>query len=181
MRGWVQRGFYWHSFCSQAVVYICGEGKHWKNREAKLEKSNEQSGFGSGQPGRAEQINLLASASDWAWPQAVRQIFEPRGVNLLMAGGIDEFVVVLENRRIHAAIVDLDSQSGGLAAIKVIRIGFPTLPCLILKSRPDENLLGKALELEVFSVLEKPVDLQMLQRQLDRLFVKRYNSGIFAE
>jgi DNA-binding NtrC family response regulator len=142
---------------------------------------NEMSGSDLGEPGRAEQVNILASASDWAWPQAVRQIFEPRGVNLLLAGDIDEFVVVLGSHRIHAAIIDLDSQSCGLAAIRVIRIGHPILPCLILKSRPDEELLGKALALEVFSVLEKPVELGILQRQLDRLFVKRYNSGIFAE
>jgi DNA-binding NtrC family response regulator len=129
----------------------------------------------------SEQVNLLASDSDWAWPEAMRQIFEPRGVNLLVAGKIDEFVVVLQGRRIHAAIIDLDSQSGGLAAIRVIRMVKPTLPCLVLKSCPDEDLLGKALELEVFSVLEKPIALEILQRQLDRLFVKRYNSEIFAQ
>jgi hypothetical protein len=97
-----------------------------------LEKANlhstqiyNPSGSDLGGLGRAEQVNLLASASDWAWPQAVRQIFKPRGVNLLLAGSIDEFIVVLGSRRIHAAIIDLDSQSCGLTAIRVIRMGHP--------------------------------------------------------
>lgn len=87
-------------------------------------------------------MNLLAIASDWAWPQAVRQIFEPRGVNLLLAGSIDEFIVVLVSRRIHAAIIDLDSRYCGFTAIRVIRMGHPVGPCLILKSRPDESAEG---------------------------------------
>lgn len=128
----------------------------------------------------SEQVSLLASDSGWAWPLATKQIFEPRGVNLLLAGNIGEFVVVLEGRRIHAAIVDLDSQSGGLAAIRVIKSIKPALPCLILKSSPDEDLLEKALELDVFSVIGKPVALEILQRQLDRLFIKMYNSSLFA-
>ncbi len=35
---------------------------------------------------KLEEINLLASDTDWAWGQAVHDIFEPRGVRLMRAG-----------------------------------------------------------------------------------------------
>jgi DNA-binding NtrC family response regulator len=63
--------------------------------------------------------------------------------------------------------------------IKIIRSSFPLLPCILLADGAEEKLLSMALELDVFSVMNKPVDMQLLQNQLHRLFVKRYNSNLF--
>ncbi|NQT29293.1 MAG: response regulator [Candidatus Saganbacteria bacterium] len=128
-----------------------------------------------------EEINLLASEASWAWPEAVRRIFRPRGVNLLVAEDAGQFVNIIERKRIHTTIVDMDSEeSNGLATIKIIRMDYPLLPCILLTSAAGESLLGKALRLDVFSVIDKPVDMSVLQEQLNRLFVKKYNSDIFA-
>jgi DNA-binding NtrC family response regulator len=131
---------------------------------------------------KLEEINVLASEANWAWPEAVRYIFRPRGVNLLVAENAVEFVNIIERKRIHTTIVDMDSEgSNGLATIKIIRMDYPLLPCILLSSAAGESLLGKALRLDVFSVIDKPVDMSVLQEQLNRLFVKRYNSDIFAK
>ncbi len=130
---------------------------------------------------KLEEINVLASEANWAWPEAVRYIFRPRGINLLMAENAVEFVNIIERKRIHTTIVDMDSEeSNGLATIKIIRMDYPLLPCILLTSAAGESLLGKALRLDVFSVIDKPVDMSVLQEQLNRLFVKKYNSDIFA-
>jgi CheY-like chemotaxis protein len=129
-----------------------------------------------------EEINLLASGANWAWPEAVRRILRPRGVNLLVADGIDEFVHIIERRRIHTTIVDLDSEkSNGLATIRIIRMDYPLLPCILLASQVSAIVLGRALELDVFGVIDKPVDMCVLRQVLNRLFLKKYNSDIFAE
>ena len=129
-----------------------------------------------------EEVNVLASEASWAWPEAVRHIFRPRGVNLLVAENAVEFVNIIERKRIHTTIVDMDSEeSNGLATIKIIRMDYPLLPCILLTSTAGESLLGKALRLDVFSVIDKPVDMSVLQGQLNRLFVKKYNSDIFAQ
>lgn len=130
---------------------------------------------------RFEEINVLASEAGWAWPLALRDIFQPRGVNLLIAKAPDEFVGIIRQRRIHTAIVDTDTEKAdGLATVRIIRMDYPALPCIMLSSNPGRNLLSEALLLEVFSVIEKPVDMDVLRRQLDRLFIKRYNSDIFS-
>ncbi|UCE98602.1 MAG: response regulator [Planctomycetota bacterium] len=125
------------------------------------------------------EFNVVASEANWAWPAALRDIFRPRGVNLLVARDPGEFVGIIERRRIHTAIVDMDSETGGLAVVRIIRVDYPLLPCILLTSGAGETLLGRALKLDVFSVIDKPVDMCILREQLNRLFVKRYNSEIF--
>ena len=123
---------------------------------------------------KLNEINVLASAANWAWPQAVRNIFAPIGVNLLVANSINEFVNVIEQKRIHTTIIDMDSeQANGLVTIKIIRMDYPLLPCILLTSKVGEDLLGKALQLGVFSVIDKPVDMDVLREQLNRLFMKK--------
>jgi len=127
-----------------------------------------------------DRIKVLINGSDWAWPDAVRRIFKDRSVELLIVKRADETLNVLQQRRIHTAIVDMDSKIlNGLSMIKVIRSSFPLLPCILLADSAEEKLLSTALELDVFSVMNKPVDIPLLQNQLNRLFVKRYNSNLF--
>jgi DNA-binding NtrC family response regulator len=128
------------------------------------------------------EINVLASGASWAWPHALRDIFRPRGVNLLVAERPSEFVEIIQRKRIHTTIVDMDSdRADGLATVKIIRIDYPLIPCILLTSAAGEMLLGKALRLDVFGVIDKPVDMSVLREQLHRLFIKKYNSNIFAE
>ena len=129
-----------------------------------------------------DEVNILASQANWAWPMALRDIFQPRGVNLLVAARTDEFVNIIEQKRIHTTIIDMDSEkSNALATIKIIRMEYPLLPCLLLVRQSSQELLGKALGLNVFSVIEKPVDMGVLRNLLNKLFIKKYNCDIFAE
>jgi len=131
---------------------------------------------------KLEEVNFLASGANWGWPEALRDLFQPRGVNLLMAENAGEFVNIIEQRRIHTTIVDMDSEkSNGLVTIKIIRMDYPLLPCILLTSAAGESMLSKALRLDVFSVIEKPVDMNILRQQLNKLFIKKYNSDLFAE
>lgn len=99
-----------------------------------------------------------------------------------MAASADEFVSIIESRRIHTTIVDMDSEKpDGLTTIKIIRMDYPRLPCILLTGVVYETLLGEALRLDVFSVIGKPVDMRVLHEQLNRLFVKKYNSDVFAQ
>ncbi len=127
------------------------------------------------------EINILASRANWAWPQALRELFRPRGVNLLVAEQPGQFVNIIRNKRIHTTILDADAnEPNALATLRVIRLNYPLMPCILLSGGAGESLLGQALRLEVFSVIGKPVDMNILRGQLDRLFAKRYGSSIFA-
>jgi DNA-binding NtrC family response regulator len=126
------------------------------------------------------QINVLSAGDSWAWPLALERIFKPRGVNLLLAKNSNDLVNILEQMRIHATIVDLDDQPNGLAAIKIVRMAFPMLPCLVLSRTASQSILDRALQLDVFSVIDRPDDLEILLEQLDRMFMKKYKMDIFS-
>jgi DNA-binding NtrC family response regulator len=126
-------------------------------------------------------VNVLASAANWAWPEALRSLFRPRGINLMVAENTSDFVHILGRTRIHTTIVDMDSErANALATIRIIRMDHPLLPCILLTSRVDQDVLGKALQLDVFGVVGKPVNMEVLQQLLNRLFLKKYNSDIFS-
>ena len=128
------------------------------------------------------EINVLASEADWAWPEALRSIFQPRGINLLVADNPSDFLNIIQRKRIHTTIFDMDSEkSNALVIIKLIRMNYPLLPCILLSSNTGQSLLCKALQLDVFSVIDKPVDMNILREQLNRLFIKKYHSNIFRE
>jgi len=129
-----------------------------------------------------EQLNILASLAEWAWPLAVGDLFRPRGVNLLVAESPEQFVDIIRERRIHVIIVDVDDgKSSGLAIVRIIRMDYPLLPCILLSAKAQQSLLARALELNVFGVVAKPVDMEILRRLLDRLFVKEYDNCVFAK
>jgi DNA-binding NtrC family response regulator len=127
------------------------------------------------------EVNVLASGANWGWPEALRYIFQPRGINLLMADNAGEFINIIRRKRIQVTIVDMNGKGGGLSTIKIIRIDYPMQPCILLSSEPGEMVLTEALGLDVFSVIDKPVNMGILREQLNRLFIKKYNNDIFAE
>jgi DNA-binding NtrC family response regulator len=129
---------------------------------------------------QSDEVNVLTTQADWAWPLALRDIFRPRGVTLLVAESTNELVNVLRHRRIHTTIVDTDREQTGLWALRIIRIEQPLMPCILLASNATGAMLDEALRLDVFSVIDKPVDMKILKELLNRLFVKKYSSHIFS-
>jgi DNA-binding NtrC family response regulator len=129
-----------------------------------------------------DELNMLAIRSDWDWPGALRDIFRPRGVNLLVAENTNDIVNVLRQRRICTTIIDTDpgEPEAGLWTLKIIRIEQPLMPCILLAKQASNMMLEKALQLDAFSVIHKPVDMGILKDQLNRLFVKIYGSHIFS-
>jgi len=101
---------------------------------------------------------------------------------MLMARDAAQFLSIIERRRIHTTIVDMDSElADGLTTIKIIRMDYPLMPCILLTEAAGQATLSRALRLDVFSVIDKPVDMNILREQLNRLFMKIYNCDIFSE
>lgn len=127
-------------------------------------------------------MNVLISDANWAWPQAVSEIFQPRGINALMADSAGDVVRLVANNKIHLAILDMapGGDLSGMQTLEVIRQHDRLLPCILLAQQIDERLLAQALALDAFSVLGKPVDLSVLAAQINRLFRKYYASDMFS-
>ena len=144
-----------------------------------------------------DSVTVLIDNANWAWPQAVAEIFQPRGINALVAQSPADTVRLVTTNKIHLAILDLQPQplsttaaatdrtattdhAAGIQMLRSIRNHDRLLPCILLAGQVDTRLLAQALGLGAFSVMAKPVDLHLLAEQIDRLFVKYYNSNVFS-
>jgi DNA-binding NtrC family response regulator len=130
---------------------------------------------------KPQSVNVLITDASWAWPQAVAEIFQPRGINALLANTGGEIVRLVSNNKIHLAILDsVVKDLTGMQALKIVRQHDPLVPCILLAQQPEMRLLADALALNAFSVMAKPVDLALLTEQIDRLFLKCYSSDMFS-
>ena len=130
---------------------------------------------------QAMNVKVLLSNADWAWPEAVSKIFQPRGINALVANSSSEMVRIIDNNRIHLAILDLQfDDRSGLQTLKIVRKHNQLIPFILLTHQTDDRILAEALTLDAFSVLAKPVDLALLAGKINRVFQKYYASDMFS-
>ena len=128
-------------------------------------------------------VNVMLANANWAWPQAVAQIFQPRGINALVADSTADMVRLVAHNKIHLAILDQTSggeNTSGMHTLKIIRNHDRLLPCILLAHNIDKHLLSEALALKAFSVVAKPVNLKLLAEQIHRLFLKYYSFDMFS-
>jgi DNA-binding NtrC family response regulator len=78
---------------------------------------------------------------------------------------------------VHVAVLDQQMPHlGGLQVIRLMRDQKNAPPSILLANHLTDHLLHEALGMRVFSVLSKPVDLNMLLDALARVLRKRYAS-----
>ena len=119
---------------------------------------------------------LLAHDSD-GWQETVRRLLEPQGVQTVAVRSGREALEVLQHTQVHVAVLDQQMpQLGGLQVIKLMRDIKAPPPSILLANHLTDHLLHDALGLRVFSVLSKPVDLNLLLDALARVLKRHYAS-----
>jgi len=117
---------------------------------------------------------LLANESE-QWHANLRQLLEPQGVQTVAARSGREALGLIESRPIHVAVLDQQMpQLGGLQVVKMMRELKAAPPAILLANQLTTHLLHEALGMHVFSVLSKPVDLNVLLDALARVMRRHY-------
>ena len=119
---------------------------------------------------------LLADEAE-GWHVTVRQLLEPQGVRTVAVRSGREALHLLESQPIHVAVLDQQMpQLSGLQVIKLMRELKTAPPAILLAEHLTNHLLHEALGMHVFSVLSKPVDLNLLLDSLARVMRRFYES-----
>lgn len=121
---------------------------------------------------------LLPREQD-AWDQTVSRLLEPQGVETLAVRTGREALDLIESRPIHAVVLDTQMpQLGGMQVIRLIReVRTQRAPAVILLTEYlTHQLLREALGMQVFSVLAKPVDVNVLLEVLARVLRRYYEN-----
>ena len=130
---------------------------------------------------RANRLTVLLANEQEGWHQTVRGLLEPQGVQTLSARSGREALDLIETRPVHVAVLDQAMpQLGGLQVIRLMRDRKNAPPAILLASQLTNNLLREALSMQVFTVLAKPVDFNVLLDALARV-LRRYHQGQWPE
>lgn len=131
------------------------------------------------------------------WTALLPRLLVPQGVNAFVVDSGQKAIAVADRMEIHAAVIDLGTPRGkgtawqmrpglpsagpgGLWLLELFR-RLPNSPPVVLLRKPAysrvqaERLLREALRLGVFSVMNKPVDIEQLLAVFQRLVDRRYS------
>ena len=125
----------------------------------------------------SNRLNVLLAHDTDGWPETVRRLLEPQGVQTVAVRSGREALEIMQSTQIHVAVLDQQMPHlGGLQVIKLMRDIKSAPPSILLTAHLTDHLLHEALGMHVFSVLSKPVDLNLLLDALARVLKKRYAS-----
>lgn len=127
-------------------------------------------------------LTVLLANEQEAWHHTVRQLLEPQGVQTVSARNGRDALDLIQTMPVHVAVLDAQMpQLGGLQVIKLMRENVPNefsvrpVP-ILLSGHLTNHLLQEALGMQVFSVLSKPVDFNILLDSLARI-LRRYHEN----
>jgi two-component system sensor histidine kinase RpfC len=122
-------------------------------------------------------LSVLLAHDSEGWQDTVRRLLEPQGVQTVAVRSGREALDVLQHTQVHVAVLDQQMpQLGGLQVIRLMRDIKAPPPSILLANHLTDHLLHDALGLRVFSVLSKPVDLNLLLDALARVLRRHYAS-----
>jgi DNA-binding NtrC family response regulator len=122
-------------------------------------------------------LTVLLANEQEGWHQTVRGLLEPQGVQTVSAHSGRQALELIETTPVHVAVLDAQMpQLGGMQVIRMLRELRKPTPTILLTDFLTHHLLREALGMQVFSVLSKPVDLNVLLDSLARV-LKRYHEN----
>jgi CheY-like chemotaxis protein len=126
---------------------------------------------------QSNRLTVLLGNEQEDWNLTVRGLLEPLGVQTVSARGGRQALQLLESTPVDVAVLDAQMpQLGGLQIIRLLRELDKSTPAILLTSHLTSHLLQEALGMQVFSVLSKPVDFNLLLDALARV-LRRYHEN----
>jgi CheY-like chemotaxis protein len=106
---------------------------------------------------RTEPYQLLIADDDAGFREVLRAIFEPLFA-LLEAGSGEEAVEIVEGEHVDLILIDMNMHKlTGLDTVRIVKQIDSRLPCILCTSDATDEIRAQAREVDVWSVLAKPV------------------------
>ncbi|MBS3733997.1 MAG: hypothetical protein KGY99_03625 [Phycisphaerae bacterium] len=114
---------------------------------------------------------LAVSGEAETWLPALERIVGPRWLRAYRVRTDDELFKVIEAGVADAAVLDDQAQwqLDVLQLLRMIRRLDAVLPVVVITGQQDRRWLESALRLAAFSVVRRPLELEQLLRQIQRM------------
>ena len=119
-------------------------------------------------------FGLVITGEAESWEPALGQILGPQLLVTYRVSGHHELLEVVRSGLADAAVLDdeADWQVGVLQMLRMIRRLDRLLPVVVVSRHSERRWLEDALRLAAFSVVTKPLELEELLRQVQRMMVR---------
>ncbi len=120
-------------------------------------------------------FSMLVTDDDPASRETFREIFEPVGFRIFLAGSGEEAIDIVHHHEVHIALMDMHlPKLSGLETMAIVRQIKGMLPMILVSADQDEALMRRALSAHAYSVLAKPVSRSMVIYIVRRALEKFY-------
>jgi len=119
-------------------------------------------------------LSLVVTGEAESWLPAIEQIVGPQWILPCRVSDDDELLDLVETGLADAAVLDdaIGWKIDVLQLLRMIRRLNAVLPVVIITDRQDRRWLESALRLAVFSVVSRPLGLEDLLRQIQRMMLR---------
>jgi CheY-like chemotaxis protein len=127
------------------------------------------------EPGRA--YSILIADDDRGSRETLAGLLADRGFHTLQASCGEEAIDIVRVELIHLAFLDMHMpRMTGLEALEQVRAFNDLLPAILVTADATRELIRQAFEAQVFSVIPKPVNKNIVLHTLARALRQAYGA-----
>lgn len=121
------------------------------------------------------ETQLLITDDDADFRSVLGEALKRRGYRTHLAADGMEALEVIKNETIHLVVFDAHMpRLDGLGMLESLRDSSPTLPCILMSAKLDDEIVARARQLRTEQVLSKPFSLNLLSDTIRQLLEKYY-------
>ena len=124
-------------------------------------------------------FSVLIADDDRGNREALGEVLDRRGFRILLAEDGGKAVELVQVNLVHLVLFDMHMPGlTGLEAFAVIRQTLDrVLPAVLMTADADNDLIRRAFQAQVFSVIPKPVNTNIVLSTLSRALAKVYGTA----
>lgn len=120
-------------------------------------------------------FSILITDDDRGVRSALREIVESRGFSSFEATCGEEAIEIVQSEPIHLALLDMHMPGlTGLETLQLVRQVNALLPAILITADATMDLMRKAFQAHVFSVIPKPPSKNVVLTTVVRALVRAY-------
>jgi two-component system, response regulator PdtaR len=126
-------------------------------------------------PKQDDDFAILVADDDAGNRNTVSHVLRARGFNVLTASDGSEAVEIVQVHMVHLVLIDMHMpRLTGLEALQVVRQMNALLPAILMTADATQELMRQAFQAQVYSVIPKPVNLNIVLHTLTRALNQFY-------
>jgi CheY-like chemotaxis protein len=131
------------------------------------------------QPKHEHRFSVLIADDDRGNRETLAEVLEKRGFRTVLAEDGNRAVELVQVELIHLVMVDLNMpRLTGLEALAVIRQSLnKILPAVLMTADANTDVIRRAFQAQVFSVIPKPVNANIVLNTLTRALAQVYGAA----